>query len=239
MSASANPLTQLRTFYASSIGKKIVVALTGAAILGFLPAHAIGNLLVFSGAEAINEYALFLREVGHGAVLWIFRIGLLTAFVVHIVATIQLTRQNRAARGAKYAMKKSMASSSGSKTMIVSGLVILCFVVYHILHYTVRVWHGFDGAAFETTLADGTHAHDVYKMVIEGFSFIPATLFYLVGISLLCLHLSHGVASVFQTLGLRSDRSKGAVDIFGKAYAFIIWAMFASVPLAVMFGLVN
>lgn len=239
MSASANPLTQLRTFYASSIGKKIVIALTGVAILGFLPAHAIGNLLVFSGADAINEYALFLREVGHGAVLWLFRIGLLAVFLIHIIATVQLTRQNRAARGAKYAMKQSMASSSGSKTMIVSGLVILFFVVYHILHYTVRVWHGFDGAAYETTLADGTHVHDVYKMVIDGFNYIPATLFYLVGISLLCLHLSHGVASVFQTLGIRSDRSKYGVQIFGKAYAFITWAMFASVPLAVMFGFVK
>lgn len=234
MSATLSPLAQAQRFYASSIGKKIVVAITGVMILLFLPAHAIGNLLVFSGQEALNEYAHFLQTAGHGAVIWVFRFGLLGAFVIHIIATIQLTMQNRAARSDRYAVKTPMRSTAASRTMALSGLTILAFVIYHILHYTVRSWHGFN----ELPL-DASGNFDVYSMVIAGFQMPAATIFYIIGISLLCFHLSHGVASVFQTLGLRSDRSKCVCQCIGKAYAVIIWLAFAIVPLSILFGCVK
>ncbi|QQL45210.1 succinate dehydrogenase cytochrome b subunit [Sulfuriroseicoccus oceanibius] len=234
MSASLSPLAQAQRFYASSIGKKIVVAISGIVFLLFLPAHAIGNLLVFSGQEALNEYAHFLQTAGHGAMIWVFRLGLLTAFIVHIVSTIHLTRQNRAARSDRYAVKTPMRSTAASRTMMVSGLTILAFVVYHILHYTVRSFHGFADLPLDP------HGNfDVYTMVILGFQNVASTIFYIVGISLLCFHLSHGVASVFQTLGLRSDRSKNLFQIVGKAYAVIIWLAFAVVPLSILFGFVT
>lgn len=233
------PLRQITRFYASSVGKKYVVALTALGLLGFLPVHVIGNLLIFDQTKvALNEYAHFLHTFGHGAGVWAFRIGLLAMFVIHVVATIQLARQNRAARGADgYAVKTPQASSIGSRTMIISGLIILSFVVFHILHYTVRVSPAY--RALPPFLLDGKEVFDVYAMVVMGFQYLPSTIFYVVGVTLLCLHLSHGVASVFQTLGLRSRKSADLIKVMGKAYAIFIWVGFLAVPLAVAFGFVK
>lgn len=232
----ARPLRSLGQFYASSVGKKYVVALTAIALLLFLPAHVIGNLLFFAGPEALNEYAYFLHHMGHGAGVWVFRFGLLAAFVIHIVATVQLARQNRAARAERYAVKTSQRSTLASRTMIVSGLIILAFVVFHILHYTVRVDQGL---ASLKTMVDGKEGHDVYSMVVIGFENIPVTAFYFIGITLLCTHLAHGVSSVFQTLGLRSRKTASLIEGLGKVYAVAIWLGFLAVPLGVLFKAYN
>jgi succinate dehydrogenase / fumarate reductase, cytochrome b subunit len=235
------PLRQIGQFYASSVGKKIVVALTALVLLGFLPVHVIGNLLVLpgiGGPDAINGYAEFLHTFGHGAGVWAFRLVLLTAFVIHVVATIQLVRQNRAARAEPYAVKTPQRSTLSSRTMAVSGIIILCFVVYHILHFTVRSWHGM--GEMKTTF-EGREVHDVYRMVVTGFSpeFWWVNLFYFVGVTLLCTHLAHGVASVFQTLGLRTRKTADLILLLGRAYALFIWVGFLSVPAAVMLGIVK
>jgi succinate dehydrogenase / fumarate reductase, cytochrome b subunit len=222
----------LCSFWSSSIGKKTIVALTGIVLLLFLPGHLIGNLLVFLGPDAINEYGVFLHEAGHGALVWVARIVLLTCFVVHIVVTIQLTRQNRAAR-TPYAFDATVQASRSSRLMIWSGLTILLFVIYHLLHFTVRTMHDFDGPAYQTTI-EGHPAQNVYKMMIDGFSWAPATLFYIIAITCLCSHLSHGVASVFQTLGFRSRKASQAIKIFGNLYALVIWIGFLSIPIAIL-----
>jgi len=225
----------LCSFWSSSIGKKTIVALTGIVLLLFLPGHLIGNLLVFLGPDAINEYGVFLHEAGHGALVWVARVVLLTCFVVHIVATVQLTRQNRASR-TPYAVEATVQASHSSRLMIWSGLTILLFVLYHLLHFTVRTMHDFDGPAYQTTI-EGQPAQNVYKMMIDGFSWAPATLFYIIAITCLCSHLSHGVASVFQTLGFRSRKSSQAIKIFGNLYALAIWVGFLSIPIAIfVFG---
>ncbi|MDA0766754.1 MAG: succinate dehydrogenase cytochrome b subunit [Verrucomicrobia bacterium] len=225
----------LCSFWGSSIGKKTIVALTGIVLLLFLPGHLIGNLLVFLGPDAINEYGVFLHEAGHGALVWVARIVLLTCFVVHIVATVQLTRQNRASR-TPYAFDATVQASRSSRLMIWSGLTILLFVIYHLLHFTVRVANDFDGPAYQTTL-EGHPAQNVYKMIIDGFSWAPATFFYIIAITCLCSHLSHGVASVFQTLGFRSRKASTAIKIFGNLYALVIWIGFLSIPIAIfVFG---
>ena len=234
------PLRQISRFYASSVGKKYVVALTALGLLGFLPVHVIGNLLIFDQTKvALNEYAHFLHTVGHGAGVWVFRFGLLAMFLIHVVATIQLVRQNRAARGADaYAVKTPQASTASSRTMILSGLIILSFVIFHILHYTVRVSPAYKALPL-FTLGDGTKVFDVYSMVVMGFRYWPSTVFYVVGVTLLCLHLSHGVASVFQTLGLRSRKSADFIKVIGYAYSGFIWVGFLAVPLSVAFGFVK
>jgi succinate dehydrogenase / fumarate reductase cytochrome b subunit len=234
-----SPLRQIARFYASSVGKKYVVALSALGLLGFLPVHVIGNLLIFDQSKvALNEYAHFLHTFGHGAGVWAFRFGLLAMFVIHVVATIQLARQNRAARGPDaYAVKTPQASTVGSRTMIISGLIILSFVVFHILHYTVRVSPEYK--ALPLFDLDGKQVFDVYAMVVKGFQFWPSTIFYIIGVSLLCLHLTHGVASVFQTLGLRSRKSADLIKVVGYAYALFVWAGFLVVPLAVAFGFVK
>ncbi len=221
-------------FWSSSIGKKVVVALTGIVLVGFLAGHLAGNLLVYVGREATNDYAEFLMHLLHGAGIWIARAVLLTCFVLHIVATIQLTRSNRAARADAYEVKTSVRTTLSARVMIWSGLTILAFVIFHLLHFTVRIDQGL--ADLRDPLVD---RHDTYGMVVRGFQNVPVSLFYIVALTLLCSHLSHGVASIFQTLGLRSKKTRGAIKVFSWIYAAIIWLGFISIPISIMLGLVH
>jgi succinate dehydrogenase / fumarate reductase cytochrome b subunit len=224
----------LSRFYASSIGKKILVALTGLVLIGFVFGHMIGNLLIFAGKDAINEYGHLLQTALHGGGVWIARIGLLAAVVIHIAATISLTKANREARQVKYGMQKAQVSSKSSHIMIWSGLTILAFIVYHLLHFTVRA--GNDYATYKTTL-HGETVHDVYRMVIAGFSWAPASIFYLIAMALLCSHLSHGFSSLFQTLGISTDKSEPLFKKAGYAFAGLIFAGNAAIVLSIwLFG---
>jgi succinate dehydrogenase / fumarate reductase cytochrome b subunit len=224
----------LSRFYASSIGKKILVALTGLVMLGFVLGHMIGNLLIFAGKDAINEYGHLLQTALHGGGVWIARIGLLAAVVLHIVATIQLTKANRAARKDAYGKHKAQVSGKSSHIMIWSGLTILAFIIYHLLHFTVRI--GNDYASYKTTL-HGETVHDVYRMVIAGFSWAPASIFYLIAMALLSSHLSHGFSSLFQTLGISTDKTEPLFKKAGYAFAGLIFAGNATIVLSIwLFG---
>lgn len=225
-------LKSLSSFLGSSIGKKLLVALTGAVLVLFLLGHMIGNLLIFAGPEAINEYGHFLKTMLHGAGLWIARCGLLACAVVHVALTIQLTRENRAARGRRYGFDATIQATRSSRIMIVSGLTLLAFIVYHLLHFTVHAGNQFGGKAYQTTL-NGEHVHNVFKMVIDGFSWLPASAFYVIAMALLCSHLGHGVSSMFQTLGLATERTRPLFEKFGKAYAALILIGNCSIPIAV------
>jgi succinate dehydrogenase / fumarate reductase, cytochrome b subunit len=224
-----NALTRcLCLYWSSSIGKKIIVALTGLALVIFLAGHLSGNMLMYVGREAFNEYAHFLHTMLHGVGVWIARIGLLVMLVLHVAATISLTRQNRAARQ-PYEYKATQKASKSSRIMIISGLTILAFVVFHILHFTVRV---------NSNLAE-LGATDPYGMVIVGFKNPLVVLFYIIAMTLLCSHLTHGVGSIFQTLGLRSQKAQGLIHTFSLGYSFVIWAGFISIPLSVVFGILK
>ncbi len=220
MSASS---CSLCAFVKSSIGRKIIVALTGLALVLFLAGHLSGNLLIFAGQEAFDEYAEFLHTFLHGMGVWIARIGLLVCFVVHIWFTILLTKANKAARP-KYAHEATVQAPKSSRIMIWSGLTILAFVIFHILHFTVRT---------DSELAT-LGEESPWKMVILGFQNPLVVLFYLIAITLLCSHLSHGVASIFQTLGLRSKKTAGPIKFISKAYALVIYLGFISIPLAIL-----
>jgi succinate dehydrogenase / fumarate reductase cytochrome b subunit len=229
-----NALTRsLTVFWTSSIGKKFVVAVTGVVLAGFLAGHLAGNLLVFAGREVFNEYALFLHAAAHGSAVWVARAGLLVSVVAHVAATISLARHNRAARR-QYECRNTIQASRASRTMVWTGLTILAFVIYHLLHFTFRAANDYgsyiDQPYFE---ASGIQRHDAWRMMIEGFSSGPAVLFYIIAMTLLCAHLSHGVASMFQTLGWRSKRSASLIDNGAKAYALIIWLGFLSIPIAI------
>ncbi len=224
-----NALTRcLDTYWSSSIGKKLVVALTGIVLVLFLAGHLSGNLLIFVGRAAFNEYAEFLHGALHGAGVWIARIGLLVMLVLHVAATISLARQNRAARQ-PYEFPATIQASKSSRIMIVSGLTILAFVIFHLLHFTVRV---------DSKLAE-LGATDPYAMVVAGFQSPLVVLFYIIAMTLLCSHLSHGVASIFQTLGMRSKKAQSGIKTLSIAYSLLIWAGFISIPLAILAGLVT
>ena len=228
----------MRSFWHSSIGKKILVAFTGIILLLFLPAHLAGNALIFLGEHAFNKYALWLHELGHGTAIWIARIVLLVALIVHVQLTIQLTIRNKAARP-DYSHPATVRTSLSSRMMIWSGLTILAFVIYHICHFTIRIGNDYNSSAYQTSLPGHQDTvHDVYRMTVDGFSHPANVLFYTIAISILCSHLSHGVASVFQTLGLRSTKNRALITLAARAYAIVIWLGFLSIPISIfIFGL--
>ncbi len=220
----------LINFYNSSIGKKWIVALTGLVLVAYVFGHLAGNLQVFLGANQLNSYAALLHSTG--PLLWIVRVFLLAAFVIHIVATIQLAVQNRMARPAKYVVKKHKRSTLASRTMALSGLTVLSFVIYHLLHFTVRKIPP-DFAYY----VDELGRHDTYRMVIEGFQNYWATSFYILGVGLLCLHLSHGFGSLLQTFGITNKSVMRTLVVGARILAVAVFLGYISIPAAVIAGM--
>jgi succinate dehydrogenase / fumarate reductase, cytochrome b subunit len=226
---SNNPLV---AFYQSSIGKKIVIAITGAIALIYVIGHLIGNLQIFISPERLNAYSFFLHSLG--PLLWLIRIFLVAAFVLHIVATVQVTQENRQAKPAKYAVRGYQRSTVASRTMIVSGLIVLCFVVYHLLHFTVMATNpGF------RELHDVQGRHDVYRMVVLGFQNPLVSFFYILSLFLLANHLSHGFASLMQTLGINNRKIARGIASIGQVLSWLIFFGYISIPIAVLFGIVR
>ena len=217
-------------FWNSSIGKKIIVAVTGILLVLFLAGHLTGNLLMYAGPKAFNEYAKFLHSMGHGAGIWIARLGLLGTIFLHIAATVCLVIQNKEAKATTYECDRYVQANSGSRWMIWSGLTILLFVIFHILHYTVRI---------DSELADFAKQGNPYGMVIEGFQNLAVVLFYILAMTCLCSHLSHGVASIFQTLGIRTRKNAKLIWAGSWAYTIFIYVGFISIPIACYFGIIT
>lgn len=229
------PLVQsLLRFYHSSIGKKIIVALTGAALMGFLVAHLLGNLLLFSGPAALNGYAKKLQDLG--PLLIVARGGLLAAVLLHILSTVQLVKINRAARPQKYAVDTVRQASKASRIMIWSGLTIAAFVLYHLAHFTWALGNEYRNPAIARYWVE-PGVHNVYNMVVDGFRVWYVSAFYMVAMFLLCSHLSHGFSSVFQTLGLATPRLRQPIAIAGHLFAWGLFLGNISIPLAILSGL--
>ncbi len=226
-------LGKFTSVWSSSIAKKLVVAVTGILLLLFLAVHMIGNLLIYVGADAINAYGEFLQHLLHGWGVWIARVGLLATVALHVVATIQLTRQNRAARGTAYAYKDTVVATKASRTMIYSGLLIFAFIVYHLLHFTITPDAGDAG------YYDAESRHDIYAMLVTGFSNPLVSGVYILAMCLLYAHLGHGFSSIFQTLGLRTERNWPLIVWSGQAYALLILIGNCSIPVSVLAGLVK
>ncbi len=218
-------------FLRSSVGAKVVMGLTGAALWAFVIAHLLGNLQLFQGADAINQYAVNLKTLFHGAAVWVMRAGLATCFVVHIVMGVRLAALNRAARGAvQYAKQKSRATSMMALTMASSGLLILAFLLFHLSHTTLGL---VDPVAF--ALRDANDRPDVYKMMWTAFKQPWMVVIYIVGQSLLLSHLFHGTQSLWQSLGLFHPVWTPALRIAGRVLAAVIFILNLSMPLAVFF----
>lgn len=212
-------MSLLANLFRSSIGRKFLMAISGLILTGFAFGHLAGNLQIFSHPDKINGYAHFLQSLG--PVLWLVRLVLLAAVGIHVWAAVALTLESKAARGpADYGIHKWLAATIASRTMRISGLVVLAFVIYHILHFTVGlagteyykgniagVILGHDVREFGFPLASkGTEVHDVYSMIFIGFSSPLVAGFYILATGLLAVHLWHGADSMFQTLGLRSSK---------------------------------
>jgi len=209
----------------STIGKKILVALTGLILVGFVIGHLLGNLQIFLGPEAFNDYAAFLRETK--GLLWGTRIVLLGSVVLHIILTVSLVRHNRASRPIGYEQKNNIQASRASRTMIYGGLFLFFYIIYHLLHFTVGSVHpDFDPV-------------DVYENVIKGFSVWYVVVFYLGGIMALGFHLFHGAWSVFQTLGLNHPRYNQLRRTFATGLSLFVSIGYSVIPLSVLFGILE
>ena len=212
---------RLQRMLNSSIGLKITMALTGVILSGFVLVHMLGNLQAYQGAEALDAYGKLLRK--EPALLWTFRLVLLSAVGLHIWAFIALTRKNLQARPQAYQARKYKESSFASRSMTITGPLILLFIIYHILHLTTGTFH--------PDFQEGA----VYHNLVSGLKGIVGVI-YVVAMIMLAFHLWHGVWSMFQTLGAPEDRYRSLGRRFATIFTILVTLGFASVPLAVLTG---
>jgi succinate dehydrogenase / fumarate reductase cytochrome b subunit len=212
-------------FYESTIGKKAIMAVTGLILFGFLIAHMLGNLQIFLGREVMNHYAETLH--GNPALLWSARIILLISVVLHIWASIQLTMLKTEARPVGYVKRENVVSSWASRTMMWSGPIIAVFVVLHLLHLTTGTIH-----------PQFVELH-AYENLVTGFLVVPMALVYIASMFFIRFHLSHGIWSMFQSMGFSHPKYTPRIKQFANVFSWALFAGFVAVPLAVLTGLVR
>lgn len=245
-------MSLIGNLFTSSIGRKFLMAVTGVILVGFVIGHLVGNLQIFSPPDKINGYAEFLH--GLGPLLWVARIGLLVAVVIHIWAAVVLTLENRRARGPSgYGVKNTIRATLASRTMRLTGIVVLAFLVYHLLHFTLG---GVQKEAFKSNLdlyvlsqdyhiagvsvvPAGKAVADVHSMMVYGFQNVAVSVFYIIAVGLLSFHLVHGVDSMFQTLGWRNGRWSVGLRRVAILFALGYFLANAAIPLAILTGKVQ
>lgn len=226
----------------STVGRKILMAGSGAILVLFVLGHMVGNLQWFLGPESLNRYAHLLQS--NRELLWIVRLVLLAMVAIHISSALSLKATNSAARPTPYESgKPPVAASLASRTMLMGGLVVFFFLLFHLLHYTVRVdavnmtGLAFGGDPFLFKLEGNIETFDVHKMVTLGFSKPLVVLVYALGIGCLCLHVSHGISAMFQSLGLRSYNWWPRLQWLARTLSIVLFVGYMAVPVAVILGM--
>lgn len=230
--ARSRPITGLTSLWRSTIGKKYVMAITGLIWFGYLIVHLWGNLKIYAGPSFLNDYGGWLRTVGEpffgfSQLLWLIRIILIPAFVIHVWAAIQLTTRDNASRPQKYSMRKNLESTFASRTMIYGGLFILLFVIYHLLDFTFG------------TVNPSYEEGNIYHNVVASFHQPVVAIFYVLAMIAVGLHLWHGVWSLFQTLGWNTARANRLIRNFATFAAVVLTLGNISIPVAVLAGFVR
>jgi len=215
------------TFWGSTNGKKAVMAVTGAILFGFIIGHLAGNLQIFEGREKLNAYGHFLHSIGE--LLWPVRVVLIISVLLHITATVQLALLKKRARPVGYSRKEAIASSYASRTMYWSGPIVLAFVIFHLLEFTAGYIHP------ESQFIEG----DVYHNVVAGFQVWWVSVWYIFSVSLLGLHLSHGISSMFQSLGYNHPKHTLVLKSAAVVIAVLITLGYISIPISVLLGIVK
>jgi succinate dehydrogenase / fumarate reductase cytochrome b subunit len=238
--------------FKSSIGRKIIMAVTGLVLLGFVTGHLIGNLHIFGHPDEINGYAAFLQ--GLGPVLWLVRGTLLVCVALHIWAAVVLTLENNQARPQAYGFKHTIQATLASRTMRVTGLVVLAFVAYHLVHFTIGSSSSFfQGETYKAALdhyemkhdfhflglllvQKGEHVHNVYDMVVRGFQNPIVSAFYILATGLLAFHLWHGIESMCQTLGIKTNTWGKCLRNLARLYCIAYFLGNLAIPGSVLAG---
>lgn len=218
-------MNAIAAFWRSTIGKKIVMAVTGVIGIAFLVSHVASNLLVFQGPEKINEYAAFLRTLGPG--LFIARAVLVLAVVLHVVVAVQLAVRRRAARPVGYAKVKPQVTKFWDRTMFVGGLALLAFIVFHLLHLTWGTVH-----------PQFVHL-DPHGNIVRGFREPWVVAIYVIGVLALGLHLAHGAWSSVRTMGLNRPTPHPMRRPVALLLAALLWLGFTIIPIAAFVGVVR
>jgi succinate dehydrogenase cytochrome b subunit len=216
--------SRLSRFWRASIGKKVVMAISGVIMFGYLIGHVLGNLQFFAGADKINAYAEFLHH--SPGILWGTRAILIVSLIAHVTAAVQLYAQKNAARPQKYAKWSRRTSSLPSRWMLWTGFAILFFVVYHIMHFTLGV------RAVHPTYVEG----DVYQNVLTAFQTPYVAAIYIVAMALLAAHLFHGLYSMFQSFGVAHPGWTPRIKAFAIIFSLVLAAAFAVIPIAIIAG---
>jgi succinate dehydrogenase / fumarate reductase cytochrome b subunit len=220
-------------FWQSSVGRKMIVAITGVILILFVIGHLLGNLQIFLGPGWINSYAQHLRDLG--ILLWLTRIALLIAVILHIYFTILLAIENRRARPQAYQDREYVKATFTSRHMLMSGLVVLAFVIYHLAHFTWRI----TDPRFNQLHLDAAGHHDVYTMMVYGFQNAYVSAFYIFAMFLLLMHLEHGASSFFQSLGLTNQKLTPRLAFGARVFAILLFVGYSSIPVAVFLGAVK
>jgi succinate dehydrogenase / fumarate reductase cytochrome b subunit len=214
------------------------MAVSGFVMFLFVIGHLAGNLQIFMGPEAINKYGHFLQS--NPELIWPARLFLLLMLVLHIWAAIRLSAENKAARPVGYANWKPVGSTYASRTMLMSGIIIFVFIIYHLLHFTVQSpavnFISDPNLANFKNLEDPVKRHDIFSMMVAGFSNIWVSGFYILGMALLCLHLSHGASAMFQSIGWKNQAYRPILDKGARIVGGLIFLGYISIPIAVLCG---
>lgn len=224
----------LGTFYRSTIGKKVIMGVTGLIGIGFLILHVAGNLQAFEGASKLNAYSAAL----HGPLnelLWVVRVVLVAAVVLHVTMAYQLTRRTAAARPIGYRHREPQVSTLAARTMTWGGVLLLVFIVFHILHFTTETFDPGHAAGMVDVHGD----HDVYANVVASFRVPWVAAFYIVAMLALGLHLYHGAWSSMRTLGYAKSSPHPLHRRIALIVAVAIWLGFTLVPVAVIVGAIH
>lgn len=244
-------LAWLRILTKSTVGSKYLVGITGLLLTGFVLAHMAGNLQVFIGREALNKYALAIKEMG--PLLWLARGGLLAIFLMHILLALRLKKKSMDARPIRYRNEDTVQATWASRHMVLTGLVILAFVLFHLAHFTFGIVHEADIVVDGQTVGTENflklkekyvengvpkERHDVYAMVIHGFRSLPVSVLYIIAQVLLGVHLFHGLYSVFQTFGLNHHHWNVLIRWFAYLTTAAIVGGNVAMPVAIYFRLI-
>ena len=217
--------------FSDSIGRKAVMAVSGLLMVLFVVGHLLGNLTIFAGADGINTYAEHLHALP--LVVWPTRVVMGVAVLLHVFLSIQITMENSKAKPDKYAVSRSLKATFASKNMIWTGVILGAFIVYHLLQFTVRITPDIVKGV------DAKGRYDVFTMVVGSFRITWIALMYVAAMIALFLHLSHGIQSFFQTLGLSNDRTLPTYNALGKVISVIFLVGYCAIPVTILAGILT
>ncbi len=217
--------------FADSIGRKVLMAISGLLMVLFVVGHLLGDLTIFAGPDGINSYAEHLHQLA--PLVWGTRIVMLGAVLTHLFLSVQITMENSAAKPQRYAVKNMLRATFASQTMIWTGVIMGAFILYHLLQFTLRVTPGL------TLGTDALDRFDVYSMVVDGLGRTITALVYVVAMVSLALHLSHGIQSAFQTLGLSNGSLLPKYGVAGKVLSGLFLVGLGSIPVFILVGILS